>query len=53
MRVDHLSLEVVHARARRQRAEMVWQLLIAPVLRVFQKHDKPATRTIPLRGRLA
>jgi len=53
MRVDHPSLEVLHARARRERAEMVWQLLIAPVLRRFQNHGKPATRTIPLRGRLA
>ena len=53
MRVDHLPLEVLHARARRKRAETVWQLLIAPVLRLFQKHDKPAAPAMPLRGRLA
>jgi len=53
MRIDYPSLEVLHARARRERAEMVYRLLIAPVIRFFHKSEKPAVRAVPLHGRLA
>ena len=51
MRIDYPDLEVLHARARRERAEMVWRLLIAPVVRFFS--SKPAPKHAPLRSRLA
>jgi len=53
MRIDYPDLELLHARARRHRAEMVWQLFIAPVIRFFRKDEKPVARTAPLRSRLA
>lgn len=53
MRIDYPSLEVLHARARRERAEMMYRLLIAPLLRFFHGSEKPAVRTVPLHGRLA
>ncbi len=51
MRIDYPNLEVLHARARRERAEMVWRLLIAPVIRFF--HREPKAAAMPLRSRLA
>lgn len=54
MRIDYPTFEVMHAQARRERAEMVYRLLIAPVIRFFfHKSEKPAARTVPLHGRLA
>ena len=54
MRVDYPSLEILHARARRQRAEAVYRLLIVPVVRLFQKHPaRAASHSVPLRRRLA
>jgi hypothetical protein len=50
MRIDYPDRAALHARARRERAEMVWRLLIAPVLRAFQKRPAAA---VSLRSRLA
>ena len=49
MRVDHLTLVTLHAKARRERSEAVYRLLVAPVVRFLS--SKPATA--PLRSRLA
>jgi len=35
MRIDYPSLEVLHAKARRERAQAIYELLIAPVVRFF------------------
>ena len=51
MRVDFPALEVLHARARRERAEAVYRLIVAPLARFFS--SKPAPRHAPLRSRLA
>ena len=53
MRVDHATLEKLHARARRERAETVWRLLVAPVIRFFTQRPAPVQRHAPLRSRLA
>ena len=53
MRIDYPSLEILHARARRERAEMIYRLLIAPVVRLLKRRPAPALRTAPLRSRLA
>ena len=53
MRVDYPSLEIMHAQARRERAQMIYQLLIAPVVRLLAKRRTPAVHTAPLRSRLA
>ena len=50
MRIDYPEMEVLYARARRERAEAVYRILIAPVVRLF--HKRPA-HTVPLRSRLA
>ena len=50
MRIDHPSLEILYARARRERAEAVYGLLIAPMVRLF---TKPAAPRPVLRSRLA
>ena len=47
MRADHL---MVHAKARRERADAVYRVLIAPLVRLFHKRPAPA---VPLRARLA
>ena len=53
MRIDHVQLELLQARARRERAEAMYQLLIAPVIR-FLTHKRPAApRHAPLRSRIA
>jgi hypothetical protein len=49
MRIVYPSLEILHARARRERAQAVHRLLVAPVLRFFS--SKPSA--VPLRSRLA
>jgi hypothetical protein len=51
MRIDYPDLERLHARARRERAEMVWRLLIAPVIRFFQR--EPKRPAMALRSRAA
>jgi len=43
MRIDYPALEVLHARARRERAQAVHRLLIAPVVRFFTKPSTPKT----------
>ncbi|HWI35092.1 MAG TPA: hypothetical protein VNU64_01460 [Burkholderiales bacterium] len=53
MRIDYPSLEILHARARRERAEMVYRLLIAPVIRLLKKRPAAAVTAAPLRSRLA
>jgi len=53
MRIDYPSFEIMHAQARRERAEMIYRVLIAPVVRFFQRPERPAARTAPLRSRLA
>lgn len=49
MRIDYVALEVRYAKARRARAEAVYQLLIAPIVRLF----KPSAARPVLRSRLA
>jgi hypothetical protein len=55
MRVDFPELEQIHAKARRERAEAVYRLIIAPLHRFFTR--RPAARTQReiryIRGRLA
>jgi hypothetical protein len=53
MRIDSPSVEIVHAQARRDRADMIYRLLIAPVIRFFLRRGQSAPRTAPLRSRLA
>jgi hypothetical protein len=57
MRIDYPSLEILHARARRERAQAMYELLIAPIVRLFHKRsasaERPALRSAPLRSRLA
>jgi hypothetical protein len=53
MRIDYPDLEALHAQARRQRAEAVYRLLIAPVVRLLKKRPAPVAHTAPLRSRLA
>ena len=53
MRVDRMELEMVHLRARRERAEAVYRLVIAPVIRYFTHKRPAAPRHAPLRSRLA
>ena len=53
MRVDYPSLEILHAQARRERAEMIYRLLIAPALRLLKKRPAAGVSTAPLRSRLA
>jgi len=36
MRIDHPELEVLHARARRERARAVYRILVQPVLEYFR-----------------
>jgi len=45
MRVDLPQYEVIHARARRERAEAVYALVIVPIARFFRSlwTAKPAT----------
>lgn len=51
MRIDYPELDVLYARARRERAQAVYRLLIAPLVRFFT--SKPAPKHAPLRSRLA
>lgn len=53
MRIDHRTLEALHHRARRERAEAVHRLLVAPLIRFFRNRPAPAPRAAPLRSRLA
>ena len=57
MRIDHPTLDALHARARRERAQAVSQMLVVPLIRfvqrIFQARPAPARRTAPLRSRLA
>lgn len=50
MRIDHVYLELAMARARRERAEAVYRLLVAPVVALFRRRSSIAA---PLRSRLA
>jgi hypothetical protein len=43
MRIDYPELEVITARARRERAEAVYTLLVAPVVRLFSRRPRVAT----------
>ena len=52
MRIDYPELEVLHARARRERAEAVYTLLIAPLVRLFSRRSRPAARTTATRRHL-
>jgi hypothetical protein len=49
MRIDPSTLEALHQQARRERAQAIYRLFVAPVIRFFQK--RPAS--MPLRSRLA
>ena len=53
MRIDHATLEALHHRARRERAQAIYRLLIAPVVRFFHKRPASAARVAPFRSRLA
>ena len=44
MRIDYPELEVLTARARRERAEAVYTLLIAPLVRLFSRGSRAAAR---------
>jgi hypothetical protein len=46
MRIDYPNLETLHARARRERAQAVYELLVLPVVRFFA-----ARRSQPVRLR--
>jgi hypothetical protein len=37
MRIEYPDLEVLNARARRERAEAVYRLLVQPVMRFFSR----------------
>jgi len=44
----------MHAQARRERAQAIYEVLVAPVVRLFQKRPaRRAVRSAPLRSRLA
>jgi hypothetical protein len=49
MRIDYSTLEALHQQARRERAQAIYRLLVAPVARLFHKRPTFA----PLRSRLA
>ena len=53
MRVDRMDLEMLHLRARRERAEAMYSLLIAPVIRFFTHKRSAAPRHASLRSRIA
>jgi len=53
MRVDLYTLEALHHQARRERAQAIYSLIVAPVVRFFQKRPASAPRAAPLRSRLA
>ena len=41
MRVDHVELELIAARARRERAEAVYAMIVAPLVRLFTASRAP------------
>jgi len=53
MRVDRTDIGLLHLRARRQRAEAVYTILIAPVIRFFTDKRSAGPRHAPLRSRIA
>ena len=44
MRIDFVERQAAYARARRERAEAVYNLLIAPLVRLFTRRTRPAVR---------
>ncbi|HEY3074410.1 MAG TPA: hypothetical protein VGJ74_04480 [Burkholderiales bacterium] len=53
MRFDYPNLETLNARARRERAQAVYQLLVLPVVRFFaaQPRKLRASRWLAVHGR--
>jgi hypothetical protein len=47
MRIDYVERQAMVARARRERAETVYNLLIAPLVRLFSRRTPTATRPRP------
>jgi hypothetical protein len=43
MRIDYVERQAMVARARRERAEAVYTLLIAPLVRLFSRRTRAAT----------
>jgi hypothetical protein len=46
MRIDHSQLEQLHARARRERAKAIYELILVPIARFFT-HAPRTHRTHP------
>ncbi|MFN2646058.1 MAG: hypothetical protein ABR570_13795 [Burkholderiales bacterium] len=42
MRIDYVERQAFYLQARRQRAEAVYTLLIAPLVRLFSRRARPA-----------
>ena len=43
MRIDYVERQAIYARARRERAEAIYAVLIAPLVRLFHRRTRPAT----------
>ena len=44
MRIDYVERQALYARARQERAEAVYALLIAPLVRLFSRRPRAALR---------
>lgn len=53
MRIDYPELEILTARARRERAEAVYTLLIAPLVRLVSRRSRAAARPTTARRHVA
>ena len=53
MRVDFPAYAELHARARRERAEAIYRLLVVPAIRWFTAKPAPRAKSAPLHSRLA
>ena len=44
MRVDYVERQAIYAKAHRERAEAVYTLLIAPLVRLFKRSNRTTDR---------
>ena len=44
MRIDYVERQALYARARRERAEAIYRVLIAPLVRLFSRHTNTGAR---------
>jgi hypothetical protein len=44
MRIDYVERQAMYLRARRERAEAIYTLLIAPIVRLFSHRHRPAAQ---------